>query len=168
MPKKEKNIKLPVNAGPVKPNPPASIKNEATYKKEVEKFVDSLLESDWHPYCGRPRSDLHGYFVIFRWVNKDKLWVPLFADVGQVTNRINQIFSGKHAEPISRYLSSFPKEHRKLIWIKWQQLALEEELPELDEVLKVVAMKYNNGERPAFNFDKDDLQGLPSNFSILG
>ena len=40
-------------------------------------------------------------------------------------------------------------------------------MPDMEDVLKVLAMKYNNGERPAFNFDKDDVT-LPANFSILG
>ena len=92
--------------------------------QETEKFVDSLLESDWQPYCGRPRNDLVGYFVIFQWRNKERLWVPLLADDGKIANRLNKIFSVKNNEPISKYLTSFPKVHRNLIWIKWQETAL--------------------------------------------
>lgn len=159
---------MPMNVLPLrKSSEPVPMRLDATPLPEgIEEFVDQLMDSEWHSYCSRPQREIHGYYVIFRWFPRESQWVVLYVGHGPVSSLVTQHFSGKQRTAISVYLSSFPKEARNLVWIKWVKDPFHPyETMRLDDILTVVAHKYNYGEIPAFNLP--DEKPLPDNFSIL-
>ena len=89
------------------------------FVQEAESCADRLALASWQSYKSQPRSDGFGYFVVLRWFNKEKAWVPLFMNYGIVSSCLARLFSTREATPICKYLSSFPHSERKLLWVKW-------------------------------------------------
>lgn len=168
MPEKKKNVKLPTGASSELMVSTGVWKKNWSEKAEV--LADSLAKAEWQPFSSRPRGDLTGFFVIFRWYPKQGTWVPLYMQHGSVCSLLSKITGGKEASyaPISKYLSSFPRSERKLLWVKWLQQppTLKDEEPvTCEEVLSAFSAKYNSGEPLPFNMEEE--VPLPENFSIL-
>ncbi|KAL5013127.1 hypothetical protein ScPMuIL_007397 [Solemya velum] len=140
MPEKKKQPKFPGDVKVIKPSANFN-KEKAKLEQESETLVDNLLASEWQPSTSRPRSDMLGYFVVLRWYNKQKQWVPLYLSYGAIQNQLNKIFSGKQSSAIGKYLSSFSKEDRKLIWVKWIKDESEDNTCiDMENALRVIAL----------------------------
>ncbi len=87
----------------------------------MEDFCDKLAETDWQPFYSRPRQFIMGFYMICRWYKNEKSWAMLCVGKGDIREKLDMNFAGKYSQPISMYLSSFPKHSRNLLWIKWMK-----------------------------------------------
>ncbi|XP_076456423.1 uncharacterized protein LOC143290795 [Babylonia areolata] len=166
MSEKKKAIKLPAGASlELK----VSESGKKQWTEEAESLAERLAKAEWHSYSSRPRGESNGYFVVLHWYNKEKVWVPLYMQHGNVGSQLAKLFNNREATPICKYLSSFPRTQRKLLWLKWVL-----DLPSdggkskvaFKDVLRAFSSKYNQGETLAFNMD-DEQPDIPENFSLL-
>lgn len=168
--RKKKNsgkvIKLPNGATQLK-RCADSVKNAKVDEKVVE-FVKTLAESEWEPFSARPKTDITGFYLICRWYPRDSTWVILYAGYGHIHACLDHHFGGHERTPIGNYLSSFTKEARSLIWLKWQKEPAKENI-RLEDVLEVLAEMYSSSnEKPPFNLDLElESETVPEDFSIV-
>lgn len=164
----QSRIKFPKDAIPLK-----KLEEETPAKKnipkEVEDLCDSIMNSEWNAWSTRPSGELFGYLVIAKWYPKLHSWALLYVARGHVRGTMSKFFSGRGQSPIGRYVSSFSKTDRALLWAKWvKDPYFPYESVHLEDLISAMGVLYNQGERPAFNFtDKDFQPDVPENFSIL-
>lgn len=169
----KKAVKMPEGATPLnKTTETLPIKDFPPINKSVEDFCDAMAESDWQPFCARPKHDIVGFYVICRWYKEEESWAMMYVGKGHIKERLDMHFLGKQKHPITMYLSSFPKQSRNLLWLKWMKDPFHPyEGMALDDVINVLTQKYNNAEIPAFNQDlhveKPKDHRVPEGFSIL-
>ena len=89
--------------------------------QRAEQLAEQLAKAEWHGYSSRPRTrkECSGYFVVLRWYGKEKVWVPLYMQHGNISNLLAKVYGRRKSTPICKYLSSFPRTQRNLLQVKW-------------------------------------------------
>ncbi|KAL8586568.1 hypothetical protein ACOMHN_053921 [Nucella lapillus] len=172
MPEKKKCTKLPAGASE---ELKACEGGKKRWTEEAESLAERLAKAEWHSYSSRPPrgtggGESSGYFVILHWYVKEKVWVPIYMQRGNVGSQLARLFSPRDPTPICKYLSSFPRTQRKLLFVKWvmdlpAESASKTRVP-FGEVLQAFSARYNQGEVLAFNMEEDQPE-VPENFSLL-